>query len=157
MADSDFGIDLDLAVLKVMNADCQWARADEDPSIIKQCLNNKVLAVPLVDAHGRLVAVALPRPQELNIEGKIISDESPAFVIAEIGNNHNGDFERACRLIDRAAAGGAILRQSFRCGIWLAFIGMREILMMLALYLGAQYTLDLLSRFQLSYENLLCI
>ena len=30
-----------------------------------------------------------------------------AFVIAEIGNNHNGSFERAIEMVDQAAAMGA--------------------------------------------------
>ena len=36
-----------------------------------------------------------------------ISDESPPFVIAEIGHNHQGDLQKALQLIRAAAASGA--------------------------------------------------
>ena len=32
---------------------------------------------------------------------------SPCYVIAEVGNNHNGDFDRAIALVDAAVAAGA--------------------------------------------------
>lgn len=41
------------------------------------------------------------------IGDNVISDNSPVYVIAEIGLNHNGDVEIAKKLIDVAAAAGA--------------------------------------------------
>ncbi|MGW2254617.1 N-acetylneuraminate synthase family protein [Kitasatospora sp. NPDC001660] len=43
----------------------------------------------------------------LEISGRIISDDSDAYVIAEIGHNHEGDVRRAEDLIRMAAAAGA--------------------------------------------------
>ena len=37
----------------------------------------------------------------------VISENSPCFVIAELGHNHQSDAETAKKLIDRAAACGA--------------------------------------------------
>ncbi len=45
---------------------------------------------------------------ELNIGPFEISAQKPkVFVIAEIGNNHNGDFQRAIQMIDLAIEAGA--------------------------------------------------
>lgn len=36
------------------------------------------------------------------IADKLVGDGQPAYIIAEIGNNHNGDFDMAIELVDRA-------------------------------------------------------
>ena len=41
------------------------------------------------------------------IAGRAIGPEAAPFVIAELSGNHNGDLDRALRLIDAAAAAGA--------------------------------------------------
>ncbi|MEL6317049.1 MAG: N-acetylneuraminate synthase family protein, partial [Pseudomonadota bacterium] len=41
------------------------------------------------------------------IAGRAIGAEAPPYVIAEMSGNHNGDIERAIRLIDAAHAAGA--------------------------------------------------
>src|SRR5574343_580409 len=140
-------------LISAMNRNFKSAAFGADPEYIRSLLSNKVLALPLLDANQRLVAVALPRKASLEIEGRIIGDSAPAFLIAEIGNNHNGDLDRAIRLIDEAAAAGA------DC----AKFQMRDLK---TLYrnagsiddasadLGAQYTLDLLARFQLDDDDL---
>ncbi len=45
--------------------------------------------------------------REVNLRGRRVGDGYPAFVVAEIGINHNGDVENAKRLIDAAAHAGA--------------------------------------------------
>lgn len=70
------------------------------------------------------------------------------FVIAEIGNNHNGSFERALKMVDLAAATGAdCVKFQMR--------HMREVYRERSLAkrgedLGTEYVLDLLGRFELS-------
>ncbi len=109
--------------------------------------------IPIVDAEDHLVAVAAAHGGELSVESHPIGEGHPTFVIAEIGINHNGDLGMAKALVDAAAEAGA------DC----AKFQMRS---MTALYrnagdpndvredLGAQYTLDLLSRFQLTEAEL---
>ncbi len=46
-------------------------------------------------------------PEEIHIRDKSIGRNHPAFIIAEIGNNHNGDLDLALRTIDAAARAGA--------------------------------------------------
>lgn len=114
----------------------------------------KVLFIPILDKNNHIVAVARRDTPKygISIGDFTLSEEGPAFVIAEIGNNHNGSFELACRLVDEAKAAGA------NC----AKFQLRNIK---SLYhnagnpddpsenLSSQYTLDLLSRFQLSMED----
>lgn len=98
------------------------------------------------------MAVALDSAQTLRIGRHVIGAEHPAFLIAEIGNNHQGDPELAKRLVDLAVEAGADAVK----------FQLRD---MDALYrraggdsagedLGAQYTLDLLSRFSLGVEQM---
>ena len=52
----------------------------------------------------------------LDIGGRKIGDGQPCFVIAEIGSNHNQDYELACKMINAAAQSGvdAVKFQTFR-------------------------------------------
>lgn len=45
--------------------------------------------------------------RSITINGRTISDESPCLVIAEIGHNHGGSVQTACKMIQVAAASGA--------------------------------------------------
>lgn len=44
---------------------------------------------------------------EIKIGNHIISDDSPAYIIAEMSGNHNMDFERAKKIVKEAANAGA--------------------------------------------------
>lgn len=46
-------------------------------------------------------------PRDLTLGGQRIADDSPAYVIAEIGHNHGGSLEVACDMIHMAADAGA--------------------------------------------------
>lgn len=149
-------IDLDVPVVRVANPDIVAMRDDDPRDAIAQRFDSKVRAIPLADDYGRLMAVALPGRRDLSIGDRLIGPGHPVFVIAEIGNNHNGDVELARQLIDIAVDAGA------DC----AKFQMRD---MASLYssggspdnasqdLGAQYTLDLLSRFNLPPEALFAL
>lgn len=143
---------LDVPVSAVMNRQFIFALHTDSSEQIRSLLSHKVLAVPLLDSSHRIKAVALAGKPRLSLGDHTIDEQSPAFLIAEIGNNHQGDLALACQLIDEAAAAGA------NC----AKFQMRD---MQSLYrnsgnndasadLSAQYTLDLLRRFQLSDADL---
>ena len=53
---------------------------------------------------------------ELKIGERWVGDGHPCYVIAEIGSNHNHDFDLARRTIDAAAEAGvdAVKFQTFR-------------------------------------------
>lgn len=91
--------------------------------------------------------------KKVTLGNKTVGDGQPVFIIAEIGINHNGSLEIAKRLIDAAVEAGA------NC----AKFQMRDLP---SLYinagnandprenLGSQYTLDLLTRFELSPKEM---
>ncbi len=87
----------------------------------------------------------------VKIGDHVIGDSDRCFVIAEIGNNHNGDFDRAVTLIDAAVAAGADcakfqmrkLDEVYRAK---SLAGTDD-------DLSVEYTLDLLRRFELTVED----
>lgn len=146
--------ELDTPAIQVANRQFVALREDADPAEIEALFSDKISFVPLIDAHDHLRAVAWRGSASLAIAGRPIGPEAPAYIIAEIGNNHNGSLDLAKRLVDLAAEAGA------DC----AKFQMRD---MASLYrnagdaddasadLGAQYTLDLLSRFQLDDDEMI--
>lgn len=54
--------------------------------------------------------------KSINIEGNMISIDTPAYVVAEMSGNHNGDINRAKAIIDAVAEAGAdaIKLQTYR-------------------------------------------
>jgi N-acetylneuraminate synthase len=147
-------IDLSASIARVANRNVKYARADSPPERINAMFTEAVTVIPMVDQHHRIVSVALAGQPELRIAGRVISDEAPTYIIAEIGNNHQGDPAMARQLVDICVTAGA------DC----AKFQMRN---MATLYrggsksskasedLGSQYTLDLLERFNLPADELL--
>ncbi|MFO1431434.1 MAG: N-acetylneuraminate synthase family protein [Candidatus Competibacteraceae bacterium] len=145
--------DLTKPVGEAANRKFVSARANEPPEQISKLFADRINFIPLLDAQGRLVALARKEEMHVQIGDFILDGTGPVFVIAEIGNNHNGDIDLAKKLVDHAIAAGA------NC----AKFQMRH---MTALYrstgkihaadedLGAQYVLDLLTRFQLTDAEL---
>ena len=71
-----------------------------------------------------------------------------AYVIAEIGNNHNGSFDRAVSLIDAAIESGADCAKFQMRN--LEEVYRKKSLASLGDDLGVEYTIDLLKKFELS-------
>ena len=86
----------------------------------------------------------------VNIGGYAIG-ANRAFVIAEIGNNHNGSFERALQMVDLAVEMGAdCVKFQMR---HLDEVYRKRTLRKDGEDLGTEYVLDLLRRFELSIEQ----
>jgi len=87
----------------------------------------------------------------IRIGNRSVGDGQPCYVIAEVGNNHNGDFDRAIALVDAAVAAGADcakfqmrkLDEVYRAS---SLSGKDD-------DLAVEYTLDLLRRFELTTEQ----
>jgi sialic acid synthase SpsE len=87
---------------------------------------------------------------------RLIGQGQPAFLIAEIGNNHNGSAELARRMVDEAVAAGADAVK-FQLRDMDSLYGSAHKSGKSSVDLGAQYTLDLLAKFQLSNSEMLAI
>ena len=145
--------DLNMPVGTIVRRDIVSAKRTDGVERLGSLIGHRIRFIPLVDSGGRFVAIAEQRSPHFLIGDHKIGVGNPSFIIAEIGNNHNGSLDLARRLIDEAVAAGA------NC----AKFQMRDIA---ALYanqgnasdasedLGSQYTLDLLSRFQLSQADM---
>ena len=145
--------DLEQSIGLIINRDFTSARITDDVTRIEAKFDQNVHIIPLTDSDGRCVAIARPRDAPFILAGRRIGPGRPCFLIAEIGNNHNGSLDRAFELIDAAVESGADCVK----------LQMRDLS---SLYsnagdagdhredLGSQYTLDLLTRFQLSNKDM---
>jgi N-acetylneuraminate synthase len=138
-------LDLTLPVAIAANTNFIYAYEDSPIEQIEVLFSSRIEYVPLLDRQNRLVSVASYKTQQIQIADFTLAEDSPTFIIAEIGNNHNGDIVVAKRLVDEAVKAGA------NCAKF-------QLRHMESMYrqgsegedLGAEYTLDLLARFQLS-------
>ena len=77
--------------------------------------------------------------------------EKKVFIIAEIGNNHNGSFELALEMVDAATKAGAdCVKFQMRN---MASVYRKKSLSKDGEDLGTEYILDLLERFELTTEE----
>lgn len=143
-------LDVHRQVREIANPSPRTASDDADPATLASLLDDRVAHLPLVDRRGHLVAVATSRSARLELDGRLIGDDEPTFVIAEIGINHNGSLETATELIDHAADAGAdCAKFQLRDLDALYRAGGRD-----GEDLGTQYTLDLLDKFRLTTDEL---
>ena len=145
-------VDPNEPVSRITNKQFTFAYNGEPTERIARLFSDRTFQIPLIDEYGRLVAVATNYSTPLRIGQYEISANMPAFLIAEIGINHNGSLDLAKRLVDEAVRAGA------DC----AKFQMRNLR---TLYrnegsddvkedLGAQYVLDLIGRFSLTSEEM---
>lgn len=145
-------IDLSQPIANIMNRQINKAYITQNLKTIENQFSKEIKFIPLIDDGGHLVGVAKLRQDFISIQERIIGGEAPVFIIAEIGNNHNGSFELAKQLVDSAIEAGAdcIKFQMRDLGSLYVNKGTstdnRE-------DLGSQYTLDLLNRFNLKPEE----
>ena len=147
-------VDLSRPCAHVANTSAVSAPVSAPPSEIRLRFAGAIDHVPLLDEHGHLAAVAVNRNDAFRVGRHDVGRGHPTFVVAEIGINHNGSVELAKQLVDLAKEAGADCVK----------FQLRD---MAALYrggtsgegedLGPQYTLDLLSRFNLPAEQLYAV
>jgi sialic acid synthase SpsE/sugar phosphate isomerase/epimerase len=145
--------DLGVSCVDVANRDVRAGDYSAQPSELAPLMGRGVTHLPLVDARGHLRAVAVDRSDVLRIGRHEIGPGHPSFLIAEIGNNHNGSVDLAKQLVDLAQEAGADavkfqlrdLPSLYRKSTGDVSQGED---------LGPQYTLDLLTRFSLPAEEL---
>lgn len=149
---SNPSFDLELPVSRVMNRNVSSMVVGSDFQDIRSNFTNSIDVLPMVDEHNKLVSVAIKNEDGFSVGGRTVTENSSTFIIAEIGNNHNGDIELAKQLVDLAHDSGADCVK----------FQMRDVSSLYQLSdesnnsadLGAEYTLDLLAKFQLTNQQL---
>lgn len=161
MTDGDFrrwiianpDVDLSQPVANVISRNFVSVVEGTSVEEIEKLLVGKIRLIPVVDELKRLISVAFRQKSELRIGPFTIDSESPAFIVAEIGNNHNGSLEWAKKLIDEAKESGANCAK-FQMRQMGALYSNRGDANDISEDLGAQYVLEILARFSLSNEDL---
>jgi sialic acid synthase SpsE/sugar phosphate isomerase/epimerase len=144
-------VDLQRPVGEIANRDFIFARDKDGSQDIQRLFSPKIVSIPVVDDLGRLTAIAWQEIPGLRLGQRVVREDKPAFLIAEIGNNHNGSLDVAKRLIDEAAnAGVDCVKFQLRDMETLYAEGGKAV----SEDLGAEYTLDLLRRFQLTFDEM---
>lgn len=145
--------DLNKEMSEVMNQQVRYKKIDAPRSEIETFFSSGIDVIPLVDDYRRLVAVALQSEKGLTIGKHTITETSPTYIIAEIGNNHNGDIVLAKKLVDLAIEAGADCVKFQMRDLGSLYKGGDD--KDQSADLGAQYTIDLLRKFQLENDQLL--
>ncbi len=98
-------IDLSLPISVVAPSKFVSARQGKRVSELNSVLTSGKKRIPLLNADDILVGVLSEKTDAIAIGKKIVGPEYPVYVIAEIGNNHQGSLETAKALIEMAASG----------------------------------------------------
>ncbi|WP_130866404.1 N-acetylneuraminate synthase family protein [Acidipropionibacterium timonense] len=146
-------LDMTTPVTDAAHHACTSAAVDASPATITALFRPGIEVIPLLDDRGHLAAVATEGSAEMTIGRHTLGHGHPALLIAEIGNNHQGDVSLAKHLVDLAKGAGADAVK----------FQLRDLD---ALYrqsggasagedLGAQYTLNLLAKFSLRPDEMI--
>ena len=144
-------IDLSQPISIVAPSEFVSARQGKRVSELNSVLTKGKTRIPLVDAGGILVGVLSETTGVIAIGEKSVGPQHPVYVIAEIGNNHNGCLQRAKDMIDLVQKTGAdCVKFQMR--------HMEETYRTRTLEksgddLGTEYVLDLLERFQITNQE----
>ena len=142
-------LDFHVKASDICNKDFHFATINTSDKVILENIK-KYKYCPLINENYLLLGVYSDKSSKIFIGEQEISNEKPCFIIAEVGNNHNGDLKLAKKLVDLAKEAGA------NC----VKFQMRD---MQSLYkfrndvsedLGTQYVVGLLDKYQLSDEEL---
>jgi N-acetylneuraminate synthase len=150
---NELEIDLSIPASELMTRECMKISSDESIEGFNELFINGITCIPVVNDNGRLVELAFKGREGFFVVDKEVSESSPSYIIAEVGNNHQGDIKTAKELVDCAV----------NAGVDCVKFQMRNVQDLYknsgnsndaSVDLGAQYTMDLLSKFQLANEDL---
>jgi N-acetylneuraminate synthase len=146
--------DIETPAIQVANKDFHFNYQDAPEAEIEAAFSDRITMIPLVSKQMHLVALARKGEPEIQIGPFQLGPKSQSFLIAEIGNNHNGSLERAKTLIDEAVAAGADCAKFQMRSMQQLYRSFGKGKSDASEDLGVQYTLDLLAKFQLTEQEM---
>jgi N-acetylneuraminate synthase len=146
-------VDLTQSISVVAPSKYVSARQGQRISDLNNVLVTGKKRIPLLNSRGVLVGVVEEKTGIMKIGTKKIGSNHPVYIIAEIGNNHQGSLETAKSLIEMAASAG-VDSVKFQMRSMDALYGENAEEESNSLDLGAQYTAELLSKYQLTDDEL---
>mgnify|MGYP002280141460 FL=1 len=136
----------DVTVREVMHARPMAAFVWESPSLVQTLMRPGVDMIPLVSSTEEVVAVVTDESPQLELGARSVGPGNACLVVAEIGNNHQGDVQVAVDLAEACVEAGAdAIKFQLRTGTADAD-GSRD--------LGTEYVDDLLRRFNLTTDQM---
>mgnify|MGYP000039607832 CR=1 FL=1 len=123
---------------------------DDNLETIKRYLEPaNIQSLPIIDHNRKVIKIITKEPPSIKIERKIITENSPPYLIAEIGVNHNGDLKEALFLIENAGRSGCdAVKFQYRSEFTYSKNDLNSF------DLGTQYILSELKRTKLSIEEI---
>ena len=147
-------IDLTRPAAEVANTECLRLAYGSDPATITAAFRPGIRVIPLVDERDHLEAVARPAATEMTNGRHTVGEGHPALVIAEIGNNPQGDVALAKKLVDLAKQSGADAVK-FQLRDLSSLYRQGDVSSSAGEDLGPQYTMNLLAKFSLTPEQMI--
>ena len=139
------------SIKEAVNKNAKYCFDDFDKSIYEHFLSEKnIRIVPILDKYKKLKAVAYFEKIFINIGSKVIkSDTNDIYLIAELGVNHNGDYDNAISLINNIyEAGFDAVKMQFRSSETYSNDRFKN-----DVDLGTEYILSELERVNLSFKE----
>jgi sialic acid synthase SpsE/sugar phosphate isomerase/epimerase len=149
-------VDLSMSIRTIANSSVTVAKESDCTENIAHRFSDRIRFIPLVDSRNRLIGIVRPRglAEGIRIGSRRIDDDSPVFVIAEIGINHNGSVDMARDLIVAAKEAG-VDAVKFQLRNLPSLYRFSEGDGVSGEDLGAQYTLNLLSKYEIKTKDML--
>ena len=98
---------LNIPIHEIQNKNFLFATENSTKSEIRTLLR-KVHYLPVINERNQVVSIYSNKPNtHLQIGKNLIGDDHPVYVIAEIGINHEGNYETAKMLLEKAVESGA--------------------------------------------------
>lgn len=143
----------DISVEQICNKEAKYVLSNELNLLSSSDFLHGKNLLPIVDEYRRIVGLISETNNSFSIGHHTISSTSEPFVIAEIGNNHQGNMDAAKDLVERARDAGAHCAK-FQMRSMDVLYGAATKSKKMAEDLGSQYTLDILQKFQLADTQL---
>lgn len=146
-------IDLSKPITEICNKKPIYFETETADMQIQKSFNSRIQYIPILRKNGTIDSIASEQDSQFKIDGKPIGRNCPTFIIAEVGNNHNGDILIAKDLVDIAKEAGSDCVK-FQMRTMTELYSNSEKTTNIGSDLGDEYVKDLLKKFQLTDDEM---